>query len=161
MSATNLVAFLKSQKDGVKTMSTNDAKIKALLQKVEDQKKDLGSKPRPSYKTNCLFKYKNGNHLNLNTVTDLNVLVIAMGEIIKESECYMKAAERLGLDFVPIDWCGYSIEDWEEDFKARISIINYDQKLKLFKKTQDKLNGLVSEEARTEMELEDIEKLLG
>jgi uncharacterized protein YlaN (UPF0358 family) len=56
---------------------------------------------------------------------------------------------------------GFSAVDYIEDFKTRISLIKWNQKKELLTNTEKKLQSLVSEEARTEMELDSISKLLG
>ena len=57
-------------------------------------------------------------------------------------------------------WNGYSMDEWEEDFKTRIKAITWSEKKKVLDSTKTKLNQLVSEEARTEMELDSIKALL-
>jgi hypothetical protein len=52
------------------------------------------------------------------------------------------------------------VSEWEEDFKTRVRIIEYDKRKKTLDATKQKLNSLVSEEAKTEMELEEIAKAL-
>jgi len=59
-------------------MTKHDAKIKQLLSKVDSEKKKLGIKPKISWNTNCLFRYDDHRHFNLNTVKDTNVLVEAL-----------------------------------------------------------------------------------
>ena len=139
-------------------MSKNDNAIKDLLQKVEEQKKSLGTKERVSWITNGVFK-KGGDFFNINTVNDPLVLVEALGFLIVQLEGFDKARFALGVsgDF---KWDGYTYNDWQEDFKTRIKIIEYDKKKKVLDATKAKLNSLVSEEARTEMELDDIKKIL-
>jgi hypothetical protein len=58
-------------------------------------------------------------------------------------------------------WSGHSLEDWAHDFLQQSKLIKWrEQKAKL-DKLNKKLGKLMSEDARTATELEDIEKMLG
>jgi hypothetical protein len=141
-------------------MSKNDSAIKELLQKVEEQKVSLGNKERVTWLTNGIFKKDASYFFNINTVTDPIVLATALGFLIVQHDGFNSACEKyLGIKG-EFKWDGYSIGDWIEDFKTRIRVIEYDRKKKVLDATKAKLNSLVSEEARTEMELNDIKKLL-
>lgn len=140
-------------------MSKNDDKIKQLLNKVDVEKKKLGPKIKVSYNTNCIFKYDDRRYFNLNTVTDTNVLVEALAFLLEKEAMYKEAAKRLDVDFNNLEWLGFSLNYWEEDFKLRAKVIKYNEQLDKLGKMQKQLNQLVSEEARTEMALEEIEKM--
>ncbi len=142
-------------------MAKNDDMIKQLMAKVATQKEALGTKPKPSWKTNALFKFNGDTHFNLNTVSDSGKLVVALAHLLAQSDDTAKAAQMLGVAAPKFEWFGYSVEDWVDDFKMRISIIEWEAKKAKLDATQTKLSQLVSEEARTEMELESISKLLG
>lgn len=141
-------------------MSKNDDKIKALLNKVETQQKDLGTKPKAAWQTNGIFKYPDGRFFNLNTTQDTQTLVEALAILLEKQSCKKQAAERLGVSSKEFVWDNYPISDWEQDFKKRIEIINWNDKKNQLDETKKKLNCLVSEEAKTEMELADIENQL-
>lgn len=142
-------------------MSNNDDKIKALLKKVAEKKEALGSKPKAQWNTNAVFKFNSHEFINLNTVKDSTDLVRALSCLLQHQRCDATAAERLGVSIPTFEWDGYTVEQWEQDFKTRLSIIDYDGKKKELDALQKKLDSLVSEEARTEMELDNIEALLG
>jgi hypothetical protein len=134
--------------------------IKQLMAKVATQKEALGTKPKAFWKTNALFKFNGDTHFNLNTVSDSGKLVVALAHLLAQSDDTVKAAQMLGVAAPKFEWFGYSVEDWVDDFKMRISIIDWEAKKAKLDATQTKLSQLVSEEARTEMELESISKLL-
>ena len=143
-------------------MAKNDEMIKTLLAKVETQKKDLGDKPRASWRTNGIFKFDPlGTHFNLNTVADYSHLVEALAFLIQRKSALEAAGKELGVDAQEFKWNGYTYQDYVEDFKTRLTIVNWEHKKRLLDETKAKLSTLVSEEARTEMELESISKLLG
>lgn len=140
----------------------NDAKIKDLLTKVENQREALGEKPRVAWRTNCLFELGGKKH-NLNAINNFTILVEALAQMKNYFQSMQDAALSINLslkEIPPIEFAGYPIEDWEEDFKMRVKLIKWQEKKKQLEATEKKLRELVSEEAKTEMELQDIEKLL-
>lgn len=142
-------------------MAKHDDKIKELMAKVEVQQSGLGTKPKASWLTNGIFKYKDGSYFNLNTVKSHQQLVEALAAVLERQTVLQEAASRLGVQAEPVLWDGYSTEDWTADFKKRIEVILWEERKTQLEATKKKLGTLVSEEARTGMELENIEKLLG
>ncbi len=143
-------------------VSKNDEKIKLLMAKVEEQKGSLGTKPRARWNTNAVFKYPNGDFVNLNTVGagDFDKLVAALSFLLTTEGLRKTAAERLGVEPPPFTHGGFTVAEWEEDFKLRINVVGYDGRKKKLDATTQKLKSLISEGARTEMELDEIEALL-
>jgi hypothetical protein len=139
----------------------NDTRIKELLQKVDQQRKALGEKPKAAWRTNGIFKYREGQHININTVSDKLILVDALASLLETDASRKTAADVLGVSFKESLYNGYTVSEYVEDFKLRCSILDWEIKKKLLLQTEDKLNSLVSEEAKTEMALDDISKILG
>lgn len=142
-------------------MAKNDDKIKTLLAKVEEQKAGLGKAPKAAYDTNAVFKYRDGSFVNLNTVRDPQPLVEALAYLLEKEQLHTAAAERLGVPVKEFIWDGHPVSEWEGDFKKRIEVFKWEQKKAQLEETKKKLKALVSEEAKTEMELSNIEALLG
>jgi len=138
----------------------SDSRIKMLLEAVEVQKANLGKKPKANQATNAIFKYNETRHININTVKDPLVLVDALAFLLDTQLSREEAATRLGVTLEPFIWNGFSSQDWEDDFRRRIEIIEWTARKVTFDATKKKLKSLVSEEARTEMELDDISKSL-
>jgi len=141
-------------------MAKNDDAIKSLMAKVATQKQTLGSKPKVSWKTNGIFKFNSDVHLNLNTVRDPIMLVDALALLLGMSKNRLEAGKALGVDVPDFSFNGYDISEWVDDFKTRIAVITWEAKKSALDLTEAKLAALVSEEARTEMELEKIAKSL-
>ena len=142
-------------------MSKNDDKTKKLIAKVEEQKAGLGARPRVTWLTTGVFKYPDGSHFNLNTVRDPQVLVEALAIILASNASTKEAAERLGVPNAKASsWLGYSASDWEKDFKLRIEVIRWEERKALLEQSQGKLKTLLSDDAKTEDALADIEALL-
>lgn len=140
---------------------TNDKVIKQLMAKVEEQKSALGTRRRYVLNTNGIFKYDTSTYFNINTISDPMNFAKALSFLISQEANFSEACDRLGIKDKTWKWYDYTIKEWEDDFKARIEQIEYDEKKKKFDTTKQKLSTLVSEEARTEMELENIQKSLG
>ena len=141
-------------------MAKNDVVIKEMMIKVEEQKANLGVKERYVLKTNGIFKYEKGEYFNLNTVADPNVFVTALSYLLEKQLCFNEASTRLGVAG-EFKYDGYSVEEWEEDFKNKIKGIEYEKNKKKLEDAKKKLATLISEEARTEIELESLKKSLG
>lgn len=141
-------------------MAKNDDKIKALLGKVEEQRAGLGTKPKAAWTTNGIFKYPDGKFFNINTVKDSRNFVEALSFLLEKESLMSQAAGRLGVPFKEYSLEGYTTSEWEKDFKKRIECVAWDEKKAQLEATEKKLKTLVSEEARTEMELADIESSL-
>jgi len=140
-------------------MSKNDSRVKDLISKLEDKKKSLGSKPKKAWETNALFKYADGKVVNLNTIQSNHKAIETLSYLLGVSRSHQEACKLLGLDFA-FNWDGYSLEEWTADLKTCVDKIKYAEEEKKFKELEKKLNSLVSKEARTGMELDDIEGLL-
>ena len=142
-------------------MSKNDAVVKQLLTKVDEQKNGLGNKPRGTWVTNGVFKRDSSNVFNINTVTDFTRLAEALGFLMSQAEFYQKACKELSIPVTPFKWDGYTIAEWKEDFQMRKDIVEWNDRKKSLDATTAKLKGLMSLDARTEEDLESIKASLG
>ena len=143
-------------------MAKNDERIKKFIAAVEKKKKALGKKPRSTWNTNAVFKYPDGEyHVNLNTIGKASGLVAPLAYLLEKSRSSTEAAERLGVPVPEFTHDGYTIEQWEEDFKTRIVNIEYDAKKKEFEAAKKELNSLISEDGRTDIALDKLAKNLG
>ena len=144
-------------------VKTNDDRIKQLMAVVEKQKEELGPKPRAKWNTNAVFRWPDGSFVNLNTIgpMDFGKLIDAMSFMMTSAGNRQEAADRLGVEIEPHKHGGFTIEEWEEDFKLRVAIVQYDGRKKKLDANKKKLKSLISEGTRTEMELDDIAAELG
>ncbi len=139
-------------------MSKHDAKIKVLLAKVEEQQAGLGTKPKASWITNGLFKFRDSKFFNLNTVKDPQQLVDAVAHMLSAQADNTQAADMLGVPAKTIEWDGYFLGEWVKDFKRRIEIIQWDERKAQLEATKAKLKALRSEDAKTGDALDELEK---
>jgi len=140
---------------------SNDAQIKTLLEVVDKKKKELGDKPTRTSITNGLFKYDDRNTVNINTVNDATVFVEILSFILDKRKTAEEASKRLGVEAKEFTWAGFTLGQWEEDFKSRVELIKWNQKKKDFDATNKKLKELISDDGKTAMALEEIAKSLG
>jgi hypothetical protein len=87
-------------------------------------------------------------------------LVDALAFLLEKTLFQSSAAEKLGVTGKAFEWNGYPIEDWQADFKKRIEIVNWQARKVQLDQTKKKLKSLISAETKTEMEIEELSKLL-
>jgi hypothetical protein len=146
---------------------SNDARVKELTKKVAKKKKDLGSKPKHVLVTNGHFKFVSGimetgtgrNGANLNTISTIEQVVEMMTVLVMHHNAHKQACKNLGVES-EFTWSGYTVAQWLEDFKYIIAKINYTSEERKLKAVEKQLKTLLSEDAKTEMALDDIEDLL-
>ena len=131
----------------------NDAKIIALKEQIAKKKEQLNKAKRFSPITNC--------SIEIDTVRS-NIQVLSREQLVLllvKLNAYKSSAEELEL----LDQCiisGYNIEDWIADIKSKLEVVNYkDEELKL-RAMESKLDRLLSNEKKTELEINEIESLL-
>jgi hypothetical protein len=143
---------------------TKDEQIQKLISVVVQKKEAIKSaSQKPNWNTNCSFKYANGiaDSFNIQTVSDVTVFVQALSFLLLQEGTYVEAVSRLGVkgDF---KWAGFSVADWEADFKTRINKIQLKINQEELDSYEKSLNKLISKEAREEMELAELtKKILG
>jgi hypothetical protein len=135
----------------------NDNKIKLLMNKVADKKSKLGSRPKVSWNTNGVYKFS-GGHVNLNVVKDVDQIIGYVSNLLQIRDYATKAAIALSIKAREPLYEGYLVSDWIEDFKKRIEVIEWEAEQLKIQALEKKLADLISEEAKTQMELEAIEK---
>jgi len=139
-------------------LKSNDDKIKDLIKVVAEKRKSMGARPRISLKTNGVLRIGD-SHSNLNIINDIPVLLDICSSLVRQKESFETAAQLLDVGN-QFSCNGYSFSDWLDDFKARVTLIKWEEKKKELVKLENQLSNLVSEEAKTEMELEEIAEAL-
>lgn len=137
-------------------MSTkNDEMILQLKKKVEEQKAELAKLPRTlQSETSTVFRTDAENlNLRVMSVEQLKLLKVKL-------HTYEMAATdlKIGIDEVIIS--GFSIDKWMHDIDMQISVLTRVEKEKKLKETENTLNKLLSDDKRTELELEALAKSL-
>ena len=140
---------------------TQDEIVQELFDVIAAKKAEISKAERPNWITNGSFKYAKGSteSFNLQTITDINVFINALAFLIDREKSFNDASERLGVED-KFSWFGYSVDDWQSDFKTRITKIQIVSKKKELETLEGRLSKLISPELKRQMELEEITKAL-
>ena len=131
----------------------NDSKIMNLKVLIEGKKKELKKSKQFSPITNCSIEL-DGIRYNINVLSKEKLITLAV-----KLQSYMTAAKELGLlDEYIIS--GYRIEEWISDIKSKLDVLIQREEEKTLKFMENKLDKLLSEDKKTELELSEIENIL-
>lgn len=136
-------------------MSKNDERILELKKQIEEKKKELGKQPRFSPTTTCLFTY-NGNKVNMHTLTSVKEI----NAMLVHFNTYVMSANDLGIDCNDILFDGFSVVDWMEDLKMKKEVVEYTAKKSQLTSLEKKLDKLLSDDKKTELEIDAIAGLI-
>ena len=134
-------------------MNNNDIKILELKNKIENKRNNIKELKRFNPITNCILILR-GESYNLNVqdkqqlinlLVELNSLYLSYKDLDIEDEYLLN---------------GFSLEDWISDIKQKIDIINIKAETKKLNELENKLNKMLSQDKKTEMELNDIENMI-
>lgn len=137
-------------------MSTkNDEMILQLKKKVEEQKAELAKLPRTlQSETSTVFRTDAENlNLRVMSVEQLKLLKVKL-------HAYAMSAIDLEIEIDEVVVSGFSIDKWMHDIDMQISVLTRAEKEKKLKETENALNKLLSDDKRTELELEALAKML-
>lgn len=129
----------------------NDDRILKLKKIVDEKKEEIKSVKRFNPRTTCTLDLDN-QHYNLNVLTsnELKLLLVKLNT-------YALSANDLN---VKLEICGFDIVDWMMDIRAKLEIYEQKEKISELKKLEEKLEEMLSNEKRKELELDKIEALL-
>ena len=135
-------------------MKENDNKILKLKQEIAKKKLLLIGSKKFTPITNCNL-VQGQIRTNLHTLTTKESVI----EIMLVLNSMKLSAQDLGL----LDQCkvsGYLITEWLEDLTAKLNLINRKDEENKLKAMEDKLTRLLSLDKQTELEIDEIEKML-
>ena len=134
----------------------NDERILILKEQIEEKKKELGKQPRFSPITTCLFD-REGCRVNIHTLTsvkDINAMLVFFNT-------YVMSAKDLDIDCTEVELDGFSVLDWMEDLKSKKAVVEYAAKKEQLTALEKKLDKLLSDDKKTELEIDAIADLIG
>ena len=132
-------------------MSKNDDRILELKKQIETKKKSISEKKvRFIPETNCVLNM-DGMTINLNDRYALMLLLIRLNS-------YLMSAVDLGMSDFEIS--GYSITAWIKDIKSKLEVFSLKKEEADLKKMESKLDKLLSDDKKTELEIDEIANLL-
>ena len=136
-------------------MSTkNDEMILQLKKKVEEQKAELAKLPRTLHPETSTVLRQDVDNLNLRvmSVWQLKLLKVKL-------HTYEMAAFDLDMDLDEFTISGFTIDKWLHDIDMQISVLTRAEKEKKLKETEATLNRMLSDDKRTELELQELAKM--
>lgn len=136
--------------------TNNDNRILELKKQIDIKRTELGKQPRFIPLTTCLFE-RNGNRINLHALTSVK----QVNELLVFFNLYVMSAKDLELDASEIELNGFPVTDWIMDLKSKKAIIEYTDKKEQLIKLEKKLDKLLSDDKKTELEIDAIADLLG
>jgi hypothetical protein len=134
-------------------MSKNDDRILELKKQIEDKRKAISEKKiRFVPETNCILNM-DGMTINLNVCSD-DALVLLLIRL----NSYLMSAVDLGMSDFEIS--GYSVTAWIKDIKRKLEVSGLKREEADLKKMESKLDKLLSDDKKTELEIDEIANLL-
>ena len=132
-------------------MSKNDERVLQLKKIIDDKKAELKAVKRFTPLTNCVLDL-DGQKYNLNVLqmADLQLLLV-------KQNMYLMSANSLAIN---LEIAGYNIAEWIADIKSKIEIFEYKKKESELKALETKVDKMLSNEKKTELELDEIAALL-
>lgn len=129
----------------------NDERVLQLKGIIEKKRSELKGAKRFEPVTNCVMDLE-GQKYNLNVLRfdDLQLLLVRLN-------MYLISAKDLEMD---LEISGYDIAEWIADIKCKIGIFEYKRKEAELKTLEAKLDKMLSDEKKTELELDEIAALL-
>lgn len=143
---------MEMRKEGRTIMATkNDERVLQLKEIIDKKKLELKGAKKFTPLTNCVLDLE-GQKYNLNVLqlNDLQMLLVRLN-------MYLMSAKDLGIN---LEISGYSLAEWITDIKCKIEIFEYKQKETELKALEAKLDKMLSDEKKTELELDEIAALL-
>ena len=143
---------MEMKKEGKIIMATkNDERVLQLKQVIDKKKSELKGIKKFMSLTNCVLDLE-GQKYNLNVLQfdDLQLLFVRLN-------MYLMSAKDLEIS---LEISGYNIAEWITDIKCKIEIFEYKKKEAELKALEAKLDKMLSDEKKTELELDEIAALL-
>ena len=134
-------------------VNNNDNKILELKKQIEEKRTKVDKSKKFSPITNCSIELDGVRH-NINVLTKEQII-----QIMIKLNTYILSAKDLGLldDYVIT---GYNVADWMTDLKAKLEFINRKDEENKLKAMEAKLDKLLSNDKKVELEIDEIESML-
>ena len=133
--------------------TTNDSKIMTLKTQIISKRKQLDGVKKFSPITNCSIEV-DGARCNINVLVKEQLI-----SLIIKLNAYMHSAKDLGLleEYII---SGYNVQDWITDIKSKLDVVSRKDEERKLKSMEDKLDYLLSNDKKVELEISEIEALL-
>lgn len=131
----------------------NDSKIIELKKQIKEKREKLDTIKKFSPITNCSIEV-DGVRFNIQVLGKEQLISL----MVKLNSYRLSAKDLSVLDDYIIS--GYKVEDWITDMKAKLDLVSRKDEERKLKFMEDKLNELLSNEKKVEIELNEIEDML-
>lgn len=129
----------------------NDERVLQLKKIIDEKRTELKTVKRFTPLTNCVLSLDNQNYnINVLQLDDLKLLIVKLN-------MYLMSANDLDIKLVI---SGYNVTEWMSDIESKIEIFEYKKKESELKTLEAKLDKMLSDEKKTELELDEIAALL-
>ncbi|MFB5758955.1 hypothetical protein [Paenibacillus medicaginis] len=133
--------------------NNNDQKILELKKQIEEKKKRLKKSQKFIPITNCSIEIDSVRY---------NIQVLSREQIISmlvKLNAYAASAKDLGLlDEYMIS--GYGVQEWIDDLQSKLDFMSRKEEEQKLRAMETKLDKLLSDEKKVELEINEIESLL-
>lgn len=145
-------------------VKNNDERILKLKKLADEKRAAIAENSTPAkYLTNKVLTL-DGVTYNLGVINSLEEIVLLMSKIGSLATGYSIFTMGADLDdekyYHSLKINGFHLDDWAEDVKTRLQQIVLREDKNVLAKIEKKLDELLSEEKKTELELDELEKLL-
>ena len=131
-------------------MSKNDERVLQLKKLIETKKAELFIQKFVPM-TNCVLDLEDKKYnLNVLQEKELEFLMVKLN-------AYAMSADNLKIDLVI---SGYGVNEWLADISGKLAVITDKKKRDELKALEAKLDKMLSDEKKTELELDEIAALL-
>lgn len=133
--------------------NNNDQKILELKKQIEEKKRKISKAQKFTPVTNCSIELDG---------TRYNIQVLAKDQIVAlmvKLNAYAIAAKELEL-LNEYNISGYNVIDWINDLKAKLDFVCRKEEENKLKAMEAKLDRLLSDDKKVELEINEIESLL-
>jgi len=134
----------------------NDEKIMQLKFQIQEKKKSLKTKKRFTPLTNCNLEL-DGVRYNIQ-VPNKEILTTLLVKLNMYRLSIIDPYLELIDDFII---SGYTVDEWIKDIKLKLEILRYEEEDRKLKELERKLHQLLSVEKKVELEIGEIESLIG
>jgi len=130
---------------------TNDKKIMELKKQIEEKKNKVSKSQKFSPITNCSIEVDGVRH-NIQVLTKEQLIALMV-----KLNAYAMSAKDLEVEYVV---SGFNASDWIQDIKSKLDYVSRKEEESKLRIMEAKLDQLLSNEKKVELELDEIASFL-
>lgn len=133
--------------------NNNDKKILELKTQIKEKKNKIGKSQKFTPITNCSIEI-DGVRYNIQVLTKEQII-----SLMVKLNAYTISAKELEL-LSDYNISGYNVSDWINDLKSKLDFLNRREEEQKLKSMESKLDLLLSNDKKVELEIGEIESML-